>query len=822
MSGELRITANVTQAQQSLQKLQTSVQRLQDSFKGLSAVLTTVFSAAVISRAIQYADAIQDISTATGISIASVAGLTNAFIENGGSADAAQKAILTLSRSINEAAEGSGKVQRAFEDIGVSLSDLASLSEQDILAKTIQGLSRVTDNTRRLALANQLLGKESRLVDFAGVAGSYDAAAAAAAKYQSSVQEAARLQGQLDRAFVTLQGSILKVLEPLAKFVNNLKPEQIDRFVEAVVKVGAAAGSIAVLAAALSGIAKVLTIIGSVATAAWAAFGGGLALVVSGFAAIRAALPAITAGFVAVIAALTKGTALAAGWGTALNAATAGVPAALGAVVLGFGKILLVVGAVSAAVYGLYKAFSSSKTEVEQTTKAQEDSAKALEAQAQAQRQITTNVDALRQRLSEVSSEYQRAGQAIQDNLKFESAMVGKTQDQAAVARAVRDERERLRRTQEDLNRQQTELDQKYKSGAITLEEHRKSTAEIASTNAKITSESQRQESAIARATQSLQDRLRAQRIEQLQLQAIFDLEEQRVETAREMAVYQDRVTAAQVQAQDLTKNLVKDNALINQRLELEKNIRFLRKEDQETARTLFDLEQLRLEKVEEIRKMQDLPFADRVIQEQAITEAINAQILAVQQRAEAYKVEQSSFATGWSQAFEQFRNSIQTDAELAGEMFNKVTKGMEDVFVNFAKTGKLSFKDLMRSIVDMILRSQIQRLIAQIFGGGASGGGSIFGSFLTSLFGGFKAGGGPVNGGKAYVVGERGPELFMPRGNGDIIPNNQLGGGAITQVTYNINAVDAGSFRSLVASDPEFIFAVTEQGRRRLPNARR
>ena len=49
------------------------------------------------------------------------------------------------------------------------------------------------------------------------------------------------------------------------------------------------------------------------------------------------------------------------------------------------------------------------------------------------------------------------------------------------------------------------------------------------------------------------------------------------------------------------------------------------------------------------------------------------------------------------------------------------------------------------------------------------------------------KARGGPVTGGRPYMVGEKGPELMIPSGNGSIIPNNQLGGGGIT-VVQNIN----------------------------------
>jgi phage-related minor tail protein len=81
------------------------------------------------------------------------------------------------------------------------------------------------------------------------------------------------------------------------------------------------------------------------------------------------------------------------------------------------------------------------------------------------------------------------------------------------------------------------------------------------------------------------------------------------------------------------------------------------------------------------------------------------------------------------------------------------------------------------------------------------------------------KASGGPVMPGGTYLVGEKGPELLhMGGAAGTITPNSQMGGG---QVTYNINAVDAPSFQALVASDPGFIYAVTQAGARTIPGAR-
>jgi phage-related minor tail protein len=54
---------------------------------------------------------------------------------------------------------------------------------------------------------------------------------------------------------------------------------------------------------------------------------------------------------------------------------------------------------------------------------------------------------------------------------------------------------------------------------------------------------------------------------------------------------------------------------------------------------------------------------------------------------------------------------------------------------------------------------------------GGAQGFTAIFGKLA-----GFRANGGPVSGGSPYVVGERGPELFVPSVSGSIVPNNAVG----------------------------------------------
>jgi phage-related minor tail protein len=50
------------------------------------------------------------------------------------------------------------------------------------------------------------------------------------------------------------------------------------------------------------------------------------------------------------------------------------------------------------------------------------------------------------------------------------------------------------------------------------------------------------------------------------------------------------------------------------------------------------------------------------------------------------------------------------------------------------------------------------------------------------------RAMGGQVTGGRAYMVGERGPEMIVPQRNGNVVPNNQLGGGVTVNQTINVS----------------------------------
>lgn len=117
---------------------------------------------------------------------------------------------------------------------------------------------------------------------------------------------------------------------------------------------------------------------------------------------------------------------------------------------------------------------------------------------------------------------------------------------------------------------------------------------------------------------------------------------------------------------------------------------------------------------------------------------------------------------------------------------------------INGTKSAKDAFKDMAASIVNDLIRLQIQKSItgplSDALGGalsGAFGGGAPTG----------KAVGGPVSAGTTYLVGERGPELFTaPAGGGTITSNSQMGGVVVNQ-SINISTGVQQTVRNEIAT---------------------
>jgi len=114
------------------------------------------------------------------------------------------------------------------------------------------------------------------------------------------------------------------------------------------------------------------------------------------------------------------------------------------------------------------------------------------------------------------------------------------------------------------------------------------------------------------------------------------------------------------------------------------------------------------------------------------------------------------------------------------------------DSFVSGLLNGKSavdSLNDALENMLSTIASIAEQQIIESLFGKSGTAGTGGLGGLLSGLFGGARAGGGSVQSGRAYLVGERGPELMVPHMSGTVVPANMASGGSGVQVVINNNA---------------------------------
>ena len=263
---------------------------------------------------------------------------------------------------------------------------------------------------------------------------------------------------------------------------------------------------------------------------------------------------------------------------------------------------------------------------------------------------------------------------------------------------------------------------------------------------------------------------------------------------------------------------------LANKRLQYENSLYLLMPQEQEYLLAQYDLEA----KITEFRRQQERLGQDPALISERADEmrTIGAQTIKLNQQT---KDQQKTFQYGWEAAFSSYMDNATNAAKIAGDSFNSITSNMSNAIDNFVKTGKLSFSDLARSIIQDLIAIQLKASANTIFGGLM---GSLFGGRMGSDLSGYngtrnnfsafvaqRASGGPLGQDQLSLVGENGPELFIPKTAGTIIPNNKMSSmGNTTNVTnYNIQAIDTKSFEDRILGSSKAVWAANAYGEKSL-----
>lgn len=638
-------------------------------------------------KAIEFADGINDIAKANEMAVSGVLEFTQALSVNGGQADSVSKLLSSLTNKIDEAAQGSQKTRDKFKELGVSIKDLGTLSEEQILRKTVAGLAAIEDPIRRNALAFDIMGKAIKGVDIKGLndelmrtQGSAKASDEAFAKIGDALDKLDKLSFKIKTDLANnIAGPFYEAIDAVDKFYDRVKERREREAQEASAK-------------------RSKMIEGGVPDWWKGMFGFAFdkelkeaekKLNVFGLQMQKQIIPSI------------------------LGNGLTGTPA--------------------------------SNTPV---------------------REIKTSDEA----------------QKLLDKIdKQKDAM-----NQQAMA---------LGRQKEALYGQKSvleEINAEFEKGGKYYEARNTAQAQALRNSAKE-----------------------------------LDIEREKVEKQKEAA----RVAIQRAQHDMEFNRRIDSIQIATDRLKLEGEIAGMSDTQRQKMMQIFDME------AEIVRLKQQ----DYLITQEQIEAYRTAQMALIEQQ-EATIRAQNTFQAGWDRAYANFKERATDSAALGAQAFESMASNMERAIGDFVRTGKLSFKDLIGSMIQDLLRLYMQaqatnffKMIGGGFGGGGGGIGSWFGEtfgmtgiggYLSGLF--FADGGTPPVG-QASIVGERGPELFVPRTSGTIIPNNQLSNmfNQQPQVVYNgpyianMNAMDTQSAAQFLAKNKDAVWAANQSAARGLPMGR-
>lgn len=209
---------------------------------------------------------------------------------------------------------------------------------------------------------------------------------------------------------------------------------------------------------------------------------------------------------------------------------------------------------------------------------------------------------------------------------------------------------------------------------------------------------------------------------------------------------------------------------------EIEEKVFRRRAQLQREGKQMTEEQEQALRKELEVRR--DLiNLQERRAQEQEVAE----RRLELQREATALMERQGNAALGLKTALDQFALQADNVNKAVQDIANSFANNLTNTITEFVTTGKASFKEFASAIIADIARIITKMLVMRAIsgiGGSLGLGGSPADGAIDGLAG-ARASGGPVNANKRYLVGENGPEMFVPSENGTIRNGKQMQGNA-------------------------------------------
>jgi lambda family phage tail tape measure protein len=745
--------------------LGTGFGKAADMWRQFGSIISVSAMTALVTQTAAFADEIVDIGKSFDLTTQQVLSFRDALANAGVNADGAAKMLSTLYSKIDEGRQGNDKTIAQFEKLGITYSELKNLDTYKAIQKVAQGFSNVADSFERVKMIKEFFGKGGVGLSIEQINEALSQGTTRYDEYADAIKKVGVISDNMKRSFDNLKLAVADLIKPFAGDFI-VSADRFKQILQAL-----AAGTIAL------GIGRIAVAFFELQKAIQAAAVAGAAfnLVVGGVSPIGLAIKLLAAGATAIVF-------------------FAGASDNKGAMANEYLK--------NPAVADQLKRNAQSRllfTKEPEGTSTEGQPELSKEAQ---QKSIAINL--ARQQLALEKEKY-----AVQLN----EYKVGEQATQLALADIAR--REKIlaidQKRKEELNAQRDGTE------ALKGQINALADVEIAKANAEY------------KAKEKLIQQTETLAAEQRKAQAAgrdyADLAQMNQEMADYLAQQQQltheirKQFTEQLRSEDITR----------QRMKYESELTHLFPREKEHRMQQYDL-QLRITQF--MREQKDLGVSPEEIEKRAdaLERVLQKQIDINVQTAE----EQRTFKHGWNEAFQSYIDNGTNAAQQAGSMFASITGNMDAALSNFVRNGKFSFKDFARSVIqDLILiqaRAQMTNMMGMFFR--SMGGGTPSVSLATPV--GLGTGGGYADGGdppvgRVSLVGERGPELFVPKTAGTIIPNNQLAsamGGGQT-INYNgpyiasMNAIDTQSGTQFLARNKQAVWGAYQSANRSVPVTR-
>ena len=862
--------AQAKDLQKAFGDLTDNLKNVYSQFKMLGGAfsVSAIGLSSLMSSTLAFGNEIKDLSQAFGISIEKTLQFRDAVQTSGGNAENASKMISSMFGKIQDARMGNEVAISQMERLGINFKELQTMTPEQAINRVVQGIGKITDKVQQVKAIRDVIGRGGIGLDFTELSEKVNKSAAEFTNYAAGLKKFGEVSDNIKTSMDRLKIAFADLASPFL----GTGLVSIEKFKAILVSIASAA--------VLSGMVKLIALVREL----WIAVAGGAAI--TGAVALSLGTVVVALGTIlALVVSLnvfSKKNSLEDQL-KALEEAKQRLEnpsQKKGA----FKGVTLTPEEKQAAIDENIAQQNKLKALIEERS-INKEAAKDADAKAESARRESDAMQAKLNLQKQMLGFDQRSGQLkidalTQDQYSIDLAQIKITQE-SEIAKAQAARVSSLAKANLS-DRERGIIGQQYNADVAAANQKASQASDLlAAKRAKEIQDFIQTLSVMDEITalQSKENDLKLQSVnlgqfEAQSKQAVLTLEKdlltiQQKQTKETIAARGDAVLIAQIDAtaareandartkqkatQDvLTAGLKKENDLLELQLAFTKEttkfeVSRLELERQRGYMTTFEYDSL----VEQLALMQKIAeFAERRKEAERTNAAGPERDMAIARidaeekaelslsavRTQTIKIEEerrTDFSDGWNKAFAKYAEDATNYGKMGADAFASVVGSMESAIDNFVKTGKLGFADFTKSVIQNLLAIELKMQASKLLKAGLSGLSGLFGGGGGSLiaagdmYPGF-ASGGDVTGGVPVLVGERGPEIIIPKNSGTVIPNNQLSsslGGQ--QVVYNgpyiasMSAIDTQSAVQFLANNKLGVWAANQSASRSMPTSR-